>query len=67
MKQPSDRDPEAPEAALGHPPGEEPEPPDEGDFADEHTDVTFADEQAGGLEGEEETESPEGYSGFEPS
>jgi len=35
------------------------------DFADEHSSVTFADEQEGGPEGEAEPESPEGYSGMD--
>jgi hypothetical protein len=36
-----------------------------GDFADEHSSTTFADEREGGPEGETEPESPEGYAGMD--
>lgn len=45
----------------------EEDPTAEADFASEHTDVTFADEQAGGPEGSAEPESPEGYAGMDRS
>jgi hypothetical protein len=35
------------------------------DFADEHTDTTFADELEGGPEGAREPESPRGLSGMD--
>ncbi|MFC0527874.1 hypothetical protein [Phytohabitans kaempferiae] len=45
--------------------GEPEEPDDDGDFADEHSSATFADEQEGGPEGAPEPESPEGYAGMD--
>lgn len=36
-----------------------------GDFAEEHSSATFADEQEGGPEGDEEPESPDGYAGMD--
>lgn len=45
-------------------PQEKADPPEEnGDFADEHATVTFADEMAGGPEGSGEPESPSGKGG----
>ncbi|QSB13055.1 hypothetical protein JQS43_15515 [Natronosporangium hydrolyticum] len=40
-------------------------PPLGGDFAEEHSEVTFADQDAGGPEGEKEPEAPSGYAGME--
>lgn len=37
----------------------------EPDFAEEHTEPTFADEQRGGPEGVPEPESPKGYGGMD--
>ena len=39
--------------------------PDDGDFAEEHRDTTFADEVPGGPEHAEEPESPEGRAGMD--
>lgn len=52
------------------PPTEQPpeavsDPDDEGDFAEEHTSATFADQLRGGLEKSVEPETPRGYSGMD--
>jgi hypothetical protein len=41
------------------------DPGDPGDYADEHGDLTFADDVPGGPERAEEPESPAGHSGMD--
>lgn len=43
--------------------GDDTDPAEEADFAEEHATTTFADQLPGGPEGVEEPESPEGVGG----
>lgn len=54
-----------PEPRRDRNPEEELELASEPDFAEEHTEPTFADQQEGGLERVREPESPEGYAGMD--
>lgn len=64
-KRAEDRPPQGAPPPTGSDRQEEP-PPLEGDFAEEHTSPTFADDREGGLERAPEGESPEGYAGMDP-
>ncbi len=46
-------------------PARDPDLQDEADFGDEHSDLTLADDDRGGPEGEPEPESPRGLSGMD--